>query len=165
MQPVNARQSITGRELPALRPDGEGEILLSRLSDRNVFSHNGWCDGFTSDRHAISDMECSDNHDHIFINASEARTLTPLLEPVTDSDLAASTSDSDDSTPLNLSLPRKFPNAAVTRHSLERSMESPWYTATDETPTAGRQKLIVGEKTFDIVPIGCGLWLLDGIGK
>jgi len=97
--------------------------------------------------------------------------LMPPLIRVTAGDAAARfSSEENEPLPLNLSLSANHkvaPETEPRRDSFlpqgEKSyVEIPRCRPTDETIATHKEKLIVRGKIYDIVPIGSGLWLLNG---
>jgi len=122
---------------------------------------------------------CSENQATRDYNLNVTRNvaLMPPLIQVTPGDAAAKfTSEVNENLPLNLSLAANHKIAseieqreAVRRHSLvpqarQVHVEIPWCRGgpTDETIATHKEKLIVRGKIYDIVPVGAGLWLLNG---
>lgn len=151
---------------------------MGQFSSRGVISENPSV-RFMPDRHAVTDtvtnnMRCSENQTRDYSLPSRPETgnvaSMPHLRQVTGSNPRVFTSASDNSLPLNLSLPDKasdtIPRDSSVHESLkshEQHAESPWCSPADETAVTRKkkQKLIVRQKLYDIVPIGYGLWLLD----
>lgn len=160
---VNAFESsaaeFAGRRQLPRRTDEDN--LPELFPDRNVTP-----DSRTSEEDAAARGECSQNSEDWYGLVSE-----PAVR-------GESASTSDDAVPLNLSLgtgrtvsditsqrgrhDSPLPQAPTSDKSC--TAELPSCTATRETPTSCRQRLIVRDKMYDIVTIGYGLWLLNDEG-
>jgi len=154
------------------------ENLLGHLSTRSAISDTPsvHC---TLDRHTSSNAvttmnNCSGDHAHSQNLATKPDirdiALMPPLKQVTDN-ASEFTSASDNSLPLNLSIPGKVSVSAPHSPAVSDSSEPqrqrlrkphtklPRWSPIDETC---KHRLIVRQKIYDIEPIGCGLWILSG---